>query len=128
MFEQHNSLSSRLGNTQAAPKIDSLAAHRALQEAHGERGFSIKGASSGKGNVVEVSGLAEGTTAEDVEVRLRGLRLLNFLTPFSLGHLQAMRSHCRPQAREQKSRCRPHCIQARERRAKCCHKVQWPAC
>lgn len=43
------------------------AAERALREANGEKGISIKGASS-RGNVVEVTGLAEGTTSEDVEV------------------------------------------------------------
>lgn len=42
-------------------------ADRALREANGEKGLSIKGASS-RGNVVQVGGLAKGTTAEDVEV------------------------------------------------------------
>lgn len=43
-------------------------AERALAEATGEKGgISIKGASS-RGNVVEVGGLADGTTSEDVEV------------------------------------------------------------
>ncbi|KAJ3484920.1 hypothetical protein NLI96_g5311 [Meripilus lineatus] len=37
-----------------------------LGEANGEKGLSIKGASS-RGNVVQVGGLAKGTTAEDVE-------------------------------------------------------------
>ncbi len=43
-------------------------ADRALREANGEKGLSIKGASS-RGNVVQVGGLAKGTTSEDVEVR-----------------------------------------------------------
>ena len=69
MYETHNSLSARLGNSATVPKMNLSAAERALQEANGERGFAIKGAgASGRGNVVEVSGLAEGTTAEDVEV------------------------------------------------------------
>ena len=42
-------------------------ADRALREALGEKGLSIKGASS-RGNVVEVAGLAPGTSAADVEV------------------------------------------------------------
>ena len=41
-------------------------ADRALREALGEKGLSIKGASS-RGNVVEVAGLAPGTSAADVE-------------------------------------------------------------
>ena len=43
-------------------------ADRALKDAIGDKGgLSIKGASS-RGNVVQVSGLAKGTTAADVEV------------------------------------------------------------
>ncbi|KAH6914335.1 hypothetical protein BKA70DRAFT_1182449 [Coprinopsis sp. MPI-PUGE-AT-0042] len=75
LYESHNSLSARLGNEPTAPKaaINNLAA-RALREATGGAGgrtspggdqLSIRGASS-KGNVVDVSGLAAGTTAEDV--------------------------------------------------------------
>ena len=45
-------------------------ADRALREALGEKGLSIKGASS-RGNVVEVAGLAPGTSAADVEVSAR---------------------------------------------------------
>ncbi|KAI0783031.1 hypothetical protein C8Q75DRAFT_785527 [Abortiporus biennis] len=59
------SLVSRLSNTKTSPKINLSAAERALREARGEKGLSIKGA-SGRGNVVQVSGLAKGTTAEDV--------------------------------------------------------------
>jgi RNA recognition motif. (a.k.a. RRM, RBD, or RNP domain) len=74
LYESHNSLSARLGNEPTAPKaaLNNLAA-RALREATGAGGrtspggdqLSIRGASS-KGNVVDVSGLAGGTTAEDV--------------------------------------------------------------
>lgn len=42
-------------------------ADRALRDALGEKEISIKGASS-RGNVVQVSGLAPGTSAADVEV------------------------------------------------------------
>ena len=71
MYESHNSLSARLGNEPTPPKaaLNNLAT-RALREATGSSnsgggGLSIRGASS-KGNVVDVSGLAAGTTAEDV--------------------------------------------------------------
>lgn len=56
-------------NTQTVPKMNLSMADRALREANGEKGLSIKGASA-RGNVVQVSGLAKGTTSEDVEVRL----------------------------------------------------------
>lgn len=63
------SLATRLTTAPAgAPKLNLGLADRALREATGEKGFSIKGASS-RGNVVQVSGLAKGTTAADVEVR-----------------------------------------------------------
>ncbi|EAU91466.2 hypothetical protein CC1G_01955 [Coprinopsis cinerea okayama7 len=66
LFESHNSLSARLGNEPVAPKagLNNLA-QKALREATGAGQLSIKGASS-KGNVVDVRGLAAGTTAEDV--------------------------------------------------------------
>jgi len=64
LYESHNSLSARLGNS-APPKKNFSAAEKALLEATGG-GISIKGASQ-RGNVVEVSGLADGTTSEDVE-------------------------------------------------------------
>lgn len=51
----------------APPKMNFTGADRALREAMGEKGLSIKGASS-RGNLVEVAGLAPGTTAADVEV------------------------------------------------------------
>ncbi|OBZ69952.1 hypothetical protein A0H81_10517 [Grifola frondosa] len=61
------SLSARLTNVPVgAPKMNFAGAERALREATGEKGLSIKGASS-RGNVVQVSGLASGTTAADVE-------------------------------------------------------------
>ncbi|TFY53860.1 hypothetical protein EVJ58_g9206 [Rhodofomes roseus] len=61
------SLSARLSNSPAnAPKMNFTTADRALREALGEKGLSIKGASS-RGNVVEVAGLANGTSAADVE-------------------------------------------------------------
>ena len=67
MFESANSLGARLGGKATVPKINVSGAERALREANGEKGIAIKGASS-RGNVVEVSGLADGTTSEDVEV------------------------------------------------------------
>ncbi|KZT69703.1 hypothetical protein DAEQUDRAFT_756839, partial [Daedalea quercina L-15889] len=61
------SLSARLSNSPASvPKMNFTGADRALREALGEKGLSIKGASS-RGNVVEVAGLAPGTSAADVE-------------------------------------------------------------
>ncbi|GJE91444.1 RNA-binding protein [Phanerochaete sordida] len=66
MYATHNSLGARLGNKERPPKMNLSAAERALAEATGEKGIAIKGASS-RGNVVEVSGLADGTTSEDVE-------------------------------------------------------------
>lgn len=80
LYESHNSLSARLSDQPGVPKpnITNLA-KRALRDATGtsssaadstttKEGFSIKGASSGasQGNVVEISGLVAGTTAEDV--------------------------------------------------------------
>lgn len=70
MYDNGKSLSARLGNATGAPKHNLSPAERALREANGEAGISIKGASS-RGNVVEVHGLADGTTAEDVEVRAK---------------------------------------------------------
>ena len=70
MFNSESrSLSARLTNTPlAAPKMNFGIADRALRDAVGDKpGLSIKGASS-RGNVVQVSGLAKGTTAADVEV------------------------------------------------------------
>ncbi|ETW74957.1 hypothetical protein HETIRDRAFT_482766 [Heterobasidion irregulare TC 32-1] len=64
------SLSARLTSPGGAPKMNFGFAEKALQEATGVRGdrgeLSIRGASS-RGNVVEVTGLVSGTTAEDVE-------------------------------------------------------------
>ncbi|KAJ3006665.1 hypothetical protein NUW54_g3848 [Trametes sanguinea] len=51
----------------AAPRLSLGIAEKAIREVTGEKGgLSIKGASS-RGNVVQVSGLARGTTAADVE-------------------------------------------------------------
>lgn len=71
------SLGARLGNTKVVPKINASSAERALQEAAGVKSISIKGASS-RGNVVEVQGLAPGTTAEDVRVCALHLCCLSF--------------------------------------------------
>ncbi|PPR03169.1 hypothetical protein CVT26_008018 [Gymnopilus dilepis] len=70
LFESHNSLSARLNLPQTAPKANlNPIAQKAIREATNaprlESSLSIKGAGSA-GNVVEVSGLASGTTADDV--------------------------------------------------------------
>ena len=67
MYGAQNSLGDRLSEKATIPKVNLGAADRALREAHGEKGFQIKGAST-RGNVVQVGGLAAGTTAEDVKV------------------------------------------------------------
>jgi hypothetical protein len=69
--ESGKSLSDRLGAPQqgAPPKMNFGSAVRALKEATGsatDKELSIRGAST-RGNVVEVTGLVKGTTAEDVE-------------------------------------------------------------
>ncbi|KAI0714059.1 hypothetical protein C8T65DRAFT_158576 [Cerioporus squamosus] len=68
MFNADRSLSARLTNAPVgAPKMNFGIADKALRDAVGEKGgLSIKGASS-RGNVVQVGGLAKGTTAADVE-------------------------------------------------------------
>ncbi|KAK7057530.1 hypothetical protein R3P38DRAFT_2841524, partial [Favolaschia claudopus] len=70
MYEQHNSLSARMNITPGAPKanLNHAIVGRALQAASlASEGLSIKGASSAsQGNVVEVTGLVPGTTADDV--------------------------------------------------------------
>ncbi|KAJ8696218.1 hypothetical protein PTI98_006104 [Pleurotus ostreatus] len=67
LFEQHNSLSARLNLTPSAPKttITSIA-QKALRDATSKSSgeLNIKGA--GSQNVVEVTGLVDGTTADDV--------------------------------------------------------------
>jgi len=70
MFEPHNSLSARLNITPTAPKANlNPIAQKAIRDAttssRSDSSLSIKGAGS-QGNVVEVSGLVSGTTAEDV--------------------------------------------------------------
>lgn len=69
--ESGKSLSDRLGAPQkdAPPKMNFGSAVKALKEATGsaaDKELSIRGAST-RGNVVEVTGLVKGTTAEDVE-------------------------------------------------------------
>lgn len=69
LYESQNSLSARLGETGAPRANFNNLAQRALREATGTKepgGLSIKGAGSLQGNVVEVSGLVSGTTADDV--------------------------------------------------------------
>ncbi|KAH8087864.1 hypothetical protein BXZ70DRAFT_978150 [Cristinia sonorae] len=69
MFKEpgsERSLVSRLTNSTVVPKMNFSLADKALRDATGEKGLSIKGAST-RGNVVQVSGLAKGTTASDVE-------------------------------------------------------------
>ncbi|KAI0090777.1 hypothetical protein BDY19DRAFT_937422 [Irpex rosettiformis] len=62
-----SSLGDRIGGTASAPpKVSLSMAEKALREAAGATGLTIKGASA-KGNVVDVTGLADGTTSEDVE-------------------------------------------------------------
>ncbi|KAJ7072624.1 hypothetical protein C8F01DRAFT_1104688 [Mycena amicta] len=68
LFDQHNSLSARMNITPTAPRanLSNPMLGRALQAATGS-GLSIKGASAAsQGNVVEVTGLVNGTTPEDV--------------------------------------------------------------
>ncbi|KAF8161248.1 hypothetical protein B0H34DRAFT_372329 [Crassisporium funariophilum] len=75
LYESHNSLSARLSNNPSAPKANfSNIAQKAIKDATGitrsDSALSIKGAGS-QGNVVEVSGLVSGTTAEDVAAIFR---------------------------------------------------------
>jgi len=70
--EQGKSLSDRLEapSRDTPPKMNFGGAVKALKEATGlgaDKELSIRGAST-RGNVVEVTGLVKGTTAEDVEV------------------------------------------------------------
>ncbi|KAJ7594128.1 hypothetical protein C8J56DRAFT_776832 [Mycena floridula] len=71
MFESHNSLSARLNVQPSAPKASfNTIAQKALRDASAlpsSGGFSIKGAgAAAQGNVIEVTGLVAGTTADDV--------------------------------------------------------------
>ncbi|KAK2463156.1 hypothetical protein APHAL10511_004811 [Amanita phalloides] len=72
LYESHNSLSARISNNPTPPKANlNPLAQKALKDAtappRSQQQLSIKGASSVlHGNVVEVSGLVGGTTAEDV--------------------------------------------------------------
>ncbi|KAJ3502480.1 hypothetical protein NLJ89_g8867 [Agrocybe chaxingu] len=69
LYETHNSLSARLNLPPTAPKANlNPIAQKAIKDATSStrsEALSIKGAGS-QGNVVEVSGLVAGTTAEDV--------------------------------------------------------------
>ena len=78
--EPGKSLSDRLDapSKDAPPKMNFGSAVKALKEATGlgaDKELSIRGAST-RGNVVEVTGLVKGTTAEDVEVSSREIGLL----------------------------------------------------
>ena len=111
--ESGKSLSDRLGAPQkdAPPKMNFGSAVKALKEATGsatDKELSIRGAST-RGNVIEVTGLVKGTTAEDVEVSdpllARAIVLLAIiLSSTPSGYLQAMRSYhaviCEANARE----------------------------
>ncbi|PFH52100.1 hypothetical protein AMATHDRAFT_57424 [Amanita thiersii Skay4041] len=73
LFESHNSLSARISTKPTPPRANlNPLAQKALKEATSSsrsdpQQLSIKGASAvSQGNVVEVSGLMSGTTAEDV--------------------------------------------------------------
>lgn len=67
MFDEHNSLQARLGGTPNVPKanLSHAIVGKALQAATSASGLVIKGAAS-QGNVVQVTGLVDGTTTEDV--------------------------------------------------------------
>jgi hypothetical protein len=78
--EPGKSLSDRLDapSREAPPKMNFGGAVKALKEATGlgpDKELSIRGAST-RGNVVEVTGLVKGTTAEDVEVSNGEIRFL----------------------------------------------------
>ncbi|KAJ7690755.1 hypothetical protein B0H17DRAFT_587360 [Mycena rosella] len=69
MFDAHNSLSARMNNPPTAPKANfNGLARKALNAAtSSSEQLSIKGAgSASQGNVVEVTGLVDGTTPDDV--------------------------------------------------------------
>ncbi|KAJ7818223.1 hypothetical protein B0H14DRAFT_2373474 [Mycena olivaceomarginata] len=69
MFEQHNSLSARMNITPGAPRanLNHAIVGKALHAATLSEGLSIKGASSASNlNLIEVTGLAAGTTPDDV--------------------------------------------------------------
>ncbi len=108
MFDGNKSLSARLSNPATPPKMNMSLAERALREANGEGGLSIKGAGS-RGNVVEVSGLADGTTSDDVEVRLSARILRTLIDVLPPGHLQALWPYYGPRGHEEESgHCAPY--------------------
>ena len=108
-----SSLGDRIGGTAGAPpKVSLSMAEKALKEATGEKGLTIKGASA-KGNVVDVTGLADGTTSEDVEVcRVYDATMLDIrCLKGCLGHLQTMRTHHQTRTQEQEAGSRASDIQ-----------------
>lgn len=129
LFDGNKSLSARLSSSGAPPKMNMSLAERALREANGETGIAIKGASS-RGNVVEISGLADGTTSADVEVRNCRLpspcySFLNKVGP--AGYLQALWSYHEPFRGQRKDRGRAPRVQERKGRAGSGLEVQRPA-
>lgn len=66
---QKSSLAERLSDEQKPRRVNLGPVVRALENATGTKGVSIKGASV-RGNLIEVKGLVGGTTADDVEVGL----------------------------------------------------------
>ncbi|KAK0212508.1 hypothetical protein DFS33DRAFT_1269292 [Desarmillaria ectypa] len=66
MYESENNLSARLGVQPVAPRVNFGPARKFVEQAAGisSSELSIKGAS--QNNVIEVTGLVKGTTAEDV--------------------------------------------------------------
>jgi hypothetical protein len=71
LYEQHNSLSARLGNVDSSGSASRTALNpyqKAVRDAVGNSGqLSIKGAGALNANVVKIEGLSPGTTAEDVQ-------------------------------------------------------------
>ena len=127
LFDGNKSLSARLSNSGAPPKMNASLAERALREANGETGLAIKGASS-RGNVVEVSGLADGTTAEDVEVRFYVICTYALTAhPGFAGDFQALWTHHGPQICQAETGCRASRVQEREGRPGRCRQVPRPA-
>jgi hypothetical protein len=70
---------------------------KALKEATGQgadKELSIRGAST-RGNVVEITGLVKGTTAEDVEVSTDNFWVFYFLRWEIIGRFPGKFAHCR---------------------------------
>jgi hypothetical protein len=97
--EPGKSLSDRLdASRDTPPKMNFGSAVKALKEATGQgadKELSIRGAST-RGNVVEVTGLVKGTTAEDVEVSIViTLGFLLFEEWEIIGRFPGKFAHCR---------------------------------